>query len=162
MADAADLADRYSIERELGEGGMATVYLAEDLKHQRQVAIKVLNPELAAVLGAERFTQEITTTAQHRHTIGGLPKADGRQLFFEAPDGGIMIASITPGADFQVAAPQLLFRAPGWTRSLFFDSGTPYDVSPDRQRFIVRQAASTTDAVLVQNWPARLEAKGGW
>jgi len=64
---AAALADRYSIERELGEGGMATVYLAEDLKHQRQVAIKVLKPELAAVLGAERFVQEITTTAQLQH-----------------------------------------------------------------------------------------------
>ncbi len=61
------LSDRYRIERELGEGGMATVYLAEDLKHQRQVAIKVLKPELAAVLGAERFVQEITTTAQLQH-----------------------------------------------------------------------------------------------
>ena len=49
------LADRYRIERELGEGGMATVYLAHDLKHDRKVAIKVLKPELAAVLGAERF-----------------------------------------------------------------------------------------------------------
>ncbi|MCG6986940.1 MAG: protein kinase [Gemmatimonadetes bacterium] len=64
---AAALANRYSIERGLGEGGMATVYLAEDLKHQRQVAIKVLKPELAAVLGAERFIQEITTTAQLQH-----------------------------------------------------------------------------------------------
>jgi Tol biopolymer transport system component len=64
---AAALADRYRIERQLGEGGMATVYLAEDLKHQRQVAIKVLKPELAAVLGAERFVQEITTTAQLQH-----------------------------------------------------------------------------------------------
>ena len=49
---AAALADRYRIERELGAGGMATVYLAEDLKHYRQVAVKVLRPELAAVLGA--------------------------------------------------------------------------------------------------------------
>nr|MDP2528290.1 serine/threonine-protein kinase [Candidatus Palauibacterales bacterium] len=64
---AAALADRYRIERELGEGGMATVYLAEDLKHHRQVAIKVLKPELAAVLGADRFVQEITTTAQLQH-----------------------------------------------------------------------------------------------
>jgi hypothetical protein len=67
----ASLADRYTIERELGAGGMATVYLAEDLKHHRQVAIKVLKPELAAVLGAERFVQEITTTAalQHPHIL---------------------------------------------------------------------------------------------
>ena len=49
------LSDRYTIERELGAGGMATVYLAQDLKHDRQVALKVLKPELAAVLGAERF-----------------------------------------------------------------------------------------------------------
>ena len=61
------LAGRYRIERELGQGGMATVYLAEDLKHDRKVAIKVLKPELAAVLGAERFVVEIKTTAAMSH-----------------------------------------------------------------------------------------------
>ena len=61
------MADRYLIERELGAGGMATVYLAEDLKHDRKVALKVLRPELAAVLGAERFVQEIKTTANLQH-----------------------------------------------------------------------------------------------
>ncbi len=61
------LADRYRIERELGAGGMATVYLAQDLKHDRHVALKVLKPELAAVLGAERFVQEIKTTASLQH-----------------------------------------------------------------------------------------------
>ncbi|UCG87994.1 MAG: hypothetical protein JSW71_05465 [Gemmatimonadota bacterium] len=60
MTDALDrlkaaLSDRYTIERELGSGGMATVYLAQDLKHERQVAVKVLRPELAAALGPERF-----------------------------------------------------------------------------------------------------------
>ncbi len=64
---SAALADRYKLERRLGEGGMATVYLAEDLKHRRKVAVKVLRPELAAVLGAERFVQEITTTASLQH-----------------------------------------------------------------------------------------------
>ncbi len=64
---AAALSDRYRIERELGQGGMATVYLAHDLKHDRQVAIKVLRPELAAVIGAERFVHEITTTADLQH-----------------------------------------------------------------------------------------------
>jgi eukaryotic-like serine/threonine-protein kinase len=64
---AAALADRYRLERELGQGGMATVYLARDLKHEREVAIKVLKPELAAVLGAERFVTEIKTTAALQH-----------------------------------------------------------------------------------------------
>ncbi len=65
------LAGRYKIESRLGEGGMATVYLAEDLKHGRKVAVKVLRAELAAVLGAERFIQEIKTTAslQHPHIL---------------------------------------------------------------------------------------------
>jgi serine/threonine-protein kinase len=63
----ASLADRYRLERELGQGGMATVYLAEDLKHHRRVAIKVLRPELAAAIGPERFLREIETTASLRH-----------------------------------------------------------------------------------------------
>ena len=75
MTDSARLttalADRYRIERELGHGGMATVYLAHDLKHDRQVALKVLRPDLAAVLGAERFLHEIKVTAhlQHPHIL---------------------------------------------------------------------------------------------
>jgi serine/threonine-protein kinase len=64
---SAALADRYRLERELGQGGMATVYLAADLKHDRKVAIKVLKPALAAVLGAERFVVEIKTTAALSH-----------------------------------------------------------------------------------------------
>jgi hypothetical protein len=63
----AALADRYVIERELGAGGMATVYLANDVKHERQVALKVLRPELGAVLGAERFLAEIKITARLDH-----------------------------------------------------------------------------------------------
>jgi tRNA A-37 threonylcarbamoyl transferase component Bud32/WD40 repeat protein len=67
----AALADRYVIERELGQGGMATVYLAHDVRHDRKVALKVLRPELAAVIGAERFLVEIKTTAnlQHPHIL---------------------------------------------------------------------------------------------
>ena len=82
------LAGRYLIERELGAGGMATVYLAHDLKHDRHVALKVLKPELAAVLGAERFVVEIKTTAalQHPHI---LPLFDSgtadRFLFYVMP-----------------------------------------------------------------------------
>ena len=72
MSDILDrlrsaLASSYAIERELGQGGMATVYLAEDLKHHRKVAVKVLKPELAAAVGHERFLREITTTANLRH-----------------------------------------------------------------------------------------------
>ncbi len=61
------LADRYTIEREIGAGGMATVYLAADLKHDRKVALKVLKPELAAVIGGERFVHEIKVTANLQH-----------------------------------------------------------------------------------------------
>src|ERR1700675_4045148 len=62
----------YTVEHELGSGGMATVYLAHDKKHDRKVAIKILHGELAAVLGAERFLQEIRVTAnlQHPHILG--------------------------------------------------------------------------------------------
>ena len=74
----AALADRYRVERELGAGGMATVYLAEDLRHHRKVAIKVLRPELAAVIGAERFLAEIRTTAnlQHPHILALIDSGD--------------------------------------------------------------------------------------
>jgi eukaryotic-like serine/threonine-protein kinase len=68
----AALAGRYDVARELGAGGMATVYLAHDLRHDRKVAIKVLRPDLAAVIGAERFLREIKTIAnlQHPHILG--------------------------------------------------------------------------------------------
>ena len=67
----AALADRYRVERELGQGGMATVYLAHDLKHDREVALKVLRPDLAAAVGAQRFLKEIRVTAnlQHPHIL---------------------------------------------------------------------------------------------
>ena len=63
----AALADRYAVEREIGAGGMATVYLAQDLKHDRQVAVKVLRPDLAAAMGADRFLREIKIAAQLHH-----------------------------------------------------------------------------------------------
>jgi len=68
---SAALADRYRIEREIGAGGMATVYLARDLRHDRDVGVKVLHPDLAAALGVERFLAEIKTTAklQHPHIL---------------------------------------------------------------------------------------------
>jgi Tol biopolymer transport system component len=82
------LADRYTIERELGAGGMATVYLAEDLKHHRQVALKVLRQELTAALGAERFHREIQIAAQLQHP-NILPLLDSGEaaglLFYAMP-----------------------------------------------------------------------------
>ena len=85
---SAALADRYRIERELGQGGMATVYLAEDLKHHRKVALKVLKPELAALLGAERFLREIEITAnlQHPHILPLFDSGEaGGFLFYVLP-----------------------------------------------------------------------------
>src|SRR6266849_9355296 len=82
------LADRYTIERELGRGGMALVFVAQDLKHHRPVAIKVLRPELAAALGTERFLREIEIAAQLQHPHI-LPLYDSgaaeAQLFYVMP-----------------------------------------------------------------------------
>ncbi len=80
----AALTDRYRIERELGVGGMATVYLAHDLKHDRDVAIKVLHPDLGAALGAERFLSEIKTTAklQHPHILPLLDSGEAEGLLY--------------------------------------------------------------------------------
>ncbi len=82
------LADRYKIESHVGEGGMATVYLAHDLKHDRKVALKVLRPELAAVIGADRFLQEIKVTAnlQHPHILPLHDSGDaGSFLYYVMP-----------------------------------------------------------------------------
>jgi eukaryotic-like serine/threonine-protein kinase len=78
------LAERYSVHRELGRGGMATVYLAHDLRHDRPVALKVLRPELAAALGTERFLREITLTArlEHPHVLPLLDSGDADGLLF--------------------------------------------------------------------------------
>jgi serine/threonine-protein kinase len=93
MTDAFDrlkaaLADRYAIERELGAGGMATVYLAHDLKHDRKVAVKVLRPELSASIGVDRFLREIKIAANLNHPhilpVHDSGEADGF-LFFVMP-----------------------------------------------------------------------------
>lgn len=85
---SAALAPRYQLQRELGAGGMATVYLAHDARHHRQVAVKVLRPELGKAVGADRFLREITTTANLRHPnilpLFDSGEADG-QLFYVMP-----------------------------------------------------------------------------
>ena len=78
------LADRYTVEREVGRGGMATVYVAEEAKHSRQVAIKVLHPELAATLGAERFLREIGIAARlsHPHLVPLIDSGESNGLLY--------------------------------------------------------------------------------
>ena len=84
------LADRYEIESEIGRGGMAAVYLAEDLKHRRKVAIKVLHPELASTLGSERFLQEIEIVAglQHPHILPLHDSGEADGLLYHSCDFG--------------------------------------------------------------------------
>jgi serine/threonine-protein kinase len=81
----AALSDRYRLEREIGAGGMATVYAAHDVRHDRRVALKVLRPDLAAVIGAERFLAEIRLTAnlQHSHI---RPLFDSGEVLAELPE----------------------------------------------------------------------------
>src|SRR6266566_167614 len=81
---ASALNDRYTVSRQIGVGGMATVYLAHDLRHDRDVAIKVLHPDLAAALGAERFLAEIKTTAklQHPHILPLLDSGEADKLLY--------------------------------------------------------------------------------
>jgi serine/threonine-protein kinase len=81
---AQSLTDRYTIDREIGRGGMATVYRAHDVRHDRDVAIKVLHPDLGAALGGERFLAEIKTTAklQHAHILPLLDSGDADGLLF--------------------------------------------------------------------------------
>jgi len=82
------LESRYTIERELGRGGMATVYLAQDLRHGRSVAVKVLHPELASAVGSERFLREIKLAARlnHPHILPLFDSGEaGGYLFYVMP-----------------------------------------------------------------------------
>jgi eukaryotic-like serine/threonine-protein kinase len=84
----AGLQDRYAFERELGRGGMATVWLARDLRHDRPVALKVLHPDLAATLGPERFLREIRLAArlQHPHILSVYDSGEtAGRLWFTMP-----------------------------------------------------------------------------
>ncbi len=111
----ASLADRYRIERELGQGGMATVYLAQDLKHDRKVAIKVLRQELAASLGADRFLREVHIAAQLQHphilTLIDSGEADGF-LFYVMPyvEGETLRAKLVRDGELPVAEAVRILR----------------------------------------------------
>jgi len=94
------LADRYRLERHLGEGGMATVYLAHDLKHDRKVAVKILRPELAAIIGGERFVNEIKVTANLQHP-NILP-------LYDSGEADTFLYYVMPFMEGET---------PGWTRS---------------------------------------------
>lgn len=85
-------------------------------------------------------------------------RADGRELFFQSPDGQIPSVEVQDAADsdFRHSPPRVLFAAPAWSRHNFFDVGTSYDVSPDGQRFAMRMTATVPNAVLIRNWKALL------
>jgi serine/threonine-protein kinase len=134
---AAALADRYRIERELGAGGMATVYLAEDLKHRRQVAIKVLHAELSAVLGPERFLKEIELTAslQHPHILPLFDSgsADGL-LYYVMPfvEGETLRARLERETQLPVDDALLIAREVADALSYAHDKGVVHrDIKPE-------------------------------
>ena len=120
------LADRYRVEREIGAGGMATVYLAHDLKHERDVAIKVLHPDLGAALGGERFLSEIRTTARLQHAHGqGIIHRDIKPENILLQDGHALVA------DFGIA---LAVQSAGGQRmtQTGLSLGTPQYMSPEQ------------------------------
>jgi Serine/threonine protein kinase len=91
----AALVGRYALERELGRGGMATVYLADDLKHRRKVALKVIRPELGSALGAERFAREIRVAAGLTHP-NILPLYDSGEVYSERREGPPLLFYVMP------------------------------------------------------------------
>ncbi|MBW8838955.1 MAG: hypothetical protein JF602_03730 [Gemmatimonadetes bacterium] len=137
---AAALASQYRIERELGRGGMATVYLAEDVRHRRKVALKVLHPELSAVLGPERFLKEIELTAslQHPHI---LPLFDSG-----SSDGQIHAVHVNPGPSFKIGSSEVVATIPRL--------GEAWDVDRQSGRMVLSQAVATenTRIVVLVNW----------
>jgi hypothetical protein len=133
---AQALADRYRIERELGQGGMATVYLARDLKHDREVAFKVLKPELAAILGRERFLNEIRLTARSKH---------GREIVYR-DRGWFLAVPVLPGPGFGMGRVDSLFQG----NYLLTGARAQYDVSADGSEFLVVGAPAEARTLSVQ------------
>jgi serine/threonine-protein kinase len=100
------LAGRYVVEKEIGAGGMATVYLARDIKHNRRVALKVLKPDLGAALGPERFLTEIQVTANLQHP-NLLPLFDSGEVKRAAADGGSLLFYVMPYVEGQTLRDRL-------------------------------------------------------
>ncbi len=145
----AALADRYRIQRELGRGGMATVYLAEDLKHHRQVAIKVLKPELAAALGAERFLREIEIAARLTHPhilpLHDSGEADGF-LYYVMPyvEGESLRARLAREGELPVAEALRILRDVVDALAYAHEHGVVHrDIKPDNVMLTDRHALVT-------------------
>ncbi len=143
------LADRYVVERVLGEGGMATVYLARDRKHERQVALKVLRPDLAAVLGGDRFLREIRIAAnlQHPHILPlhDSGEADGF-LYYVMPfvDGESLRARIAREGELPVADAARMLRDVADALSYAHQQGVVHrDIKPDNVMLSGRHALVT-------------------
>ena len=137
MLPGSAVADRYRIERELGAGGMATVYLAHDLRHDRQVAIKVLKADIVATVGADRFVKEIRTTAHLKHPHI-LPLFDsgtaGATLFYVMPyiDGETLRARIQRDGPLPIAAAAAILREVADALAYAHSQGVVHrDIKPD-------------------------------
>ncbi len=143
------LADRYRIEREVGQGGMATVYLAEDVKHHRKVAVKVLRPQLAATLGPTRFLREIEIAAQlqHPHILPLLDSGETESfLYYVMPfvEGESLRDRITRKGELPVADAVRLLRDVADALSYAHARGVVHrDIKPDNVLLSGRHALVT-------------------
>jgi serine/threonine-protein kinase len=158
----AALADRYSLLRELGAGGMATVYLANDLRHDREVAVKVLRPELAATLGPERFGREIQIAAklQHPHILPLLDSGQaGGFLYYVMPfiEGESLRQRLTRVRELPIPEAVRLLRDVADALSLAHARGVVHrDIKPENVMLTGRHALVTDFGVA----KAVSEAKG--